>query len=209
MFTGIMRSVIRSLLFDLGNVLIPFDINRGYNVLAANSGLSPEVVATRIRDSGLYAVYESGQIETEAFLDQFSSLLGLKCNLAEFREMWNAIFLPKTATSEELVIELKQRYRLVLLSNTNELHFGWLRERYPILEHFDAYTLSYAEKAMKPDDRIYAAAVANAQCLPGECFFTDDIERYVDAARAFGIDAEQFTGEATLRQHLRSRKLIG
>ena len=122
--------------------------------------------------------------------------------------MWNAIFLPETATSEELVIELKQRYRLVLLSNTNELHFGWLRERYPILEHFDAYTLSYAEKAMKPDDRIYAAAVANAQCLPGECFFTDDIERYVDAARAFGIDAEQFTGEATLRHHLRSRKLI-
>ena len=130
--------MIRSILFDLGNVLVPFDISRGYNALAANSGLSPEIVASRIRDSGLYSVYESGQLETEAFRDQFSGLLGLKCNPAEFREMWNSIFLPETATSEELVLELKQRYRLVLLSNTNELHFGWLREHYPILDHFDA-----------------------------------------------------------------------
>ena len=61
---------------------------------------------------------------------------------------------------------------------------------------------------MKPDDRIYSAAVANAQCEPGECFFTDDIERYVEGARAFGIDAEQFTGEANLREHLRRRKMI-
>jgi len=201
-------SVIRSILFDLGNVLVPFDVTRAYKALAENSGLSAEEVALRITDSGLYPLYESGLVETEEFLDRFSNLLGLNCSLPEFREIWNSIFLAETSTSEELVIELKQKYRLVLLSNTNELHYGWLRERYPILNHFDAYTLSYAEKAMKPDNRIYAAAVANAQCLPEECFFTDDIQRYIEAARAFGIDAEQFTGEANLRTHLRARKLI-
>ncbi len=200
--------VIRSLLFDMGNVLIPFDIHRGYNALAAHSGLSQQEVATRIRDSGLYNLYESGQVETEEFLDRFSTLLGLKTSLSEFREIWNSIFLPETATSEALIQELKQRYRLVLLSNTNELHYGWLRERYPILNHFDAFTLSYAEKAMKPDERIYAAAVANAQCRPEECFFTDDIERYVEAARDFGIDAETFTDEANLRRHLADRQLL-
>ncbi|MBM3759849.1 MAG: HAD family phosphatase [Acidobacteria bacterium] len=206
--SGDNEKVIRSLLFDLGNVLVPFEIQRGYQALSANSGLPEEIVAERIRDSGLYSVYESGGIETEAFLNRFSELLDLKCDLAQFREMWNSIFLPETATSEELIIELKRKYRLVLLSNTNELHFGWLRERYPILNHFDAYTLSYAEKAMKPDDRIYAAAVANAKCEPGECFFTDDIERYVEGARAYGIDAEQFVGEARLREHLKARGIL-
>jgi putative hydrolase of the HAD superfamily len=200
--------VIRSILFDLGNVLVPFEVDRAYAALAANSGLPAEEVATRVRDSGLYGVYESGGLETEEFLEEFSALLGLNCSMPEFREIWNSIFLAETATSESLIVELKQQYRLVLLSNTNELHFGWLRERYPILNHFDAYTLSYKEKAMKPDERIYAAAVANAQCEPGECFFTDDIQRYVEAARSYGIDAEQFTGEATLRRHLQSRKLI-
>ncbi len=206
--SGIIEDVIRSILFDLGNVLVPFDIHRGYDALAANSGLSEEEVARRVKDSGLYPLYESGLCETDDFRNRFSRLLGLDCSHHQFREMWNSIFLPETATSEELILDLKHRYRLVLLSNTNELHYGWLRERYSILRHFDAYTLSYEVKAMKPDDRIYAAAVANAQCEPGECFFTDDIERYVEGARGFGIDAEQFTGEENLRMHLRSRKLL-
>jgi len=200
--------VIRTILFDLGNVIVPFEIQRGYNALSTNCGLPAEEVAVRIRDSGLYSVYESGGIETEEFLDRFTSLLGLKCDLKTFRQIWNSIFLPQTATSEELIVQLKEKFRLVLLSNTNELHYGWIREKYPLLDHFDDYTLSYEEKAMKPDDRIYAAAVAKAKCEPGECFFTDDIERYVEAARAFGIDAEQFVGEDRLRGHLKSRGMI-
>lgn len=147
-------------------------------------------------------------METEEFLDRFTSLLGLKCDLKSFREIWNSIFLPQTATSEELILQLKEKFRLVLLSNTNELHYGWIREKYPLLDHFDDYTLSYQEKAMKPDDRIYAAAVAKAKCEPGECFFTDDIERYVEAARGYGIDAEQFVGEDALKGHLKARGMI-
>lgn len=200
--------MIRALLFDMGNVLIPFDIHRGYGALAAHSGLPAAEVADRIRESGLYNLYESGQLETDEFLDRFSQLLGLRLSLAEFREVWNSIFLPETATSEELIRQLKERYRLVLLSNTNELHYGWLRERYPILDHFDDYTLSYEEKAMKPDERIYRAAVSKAGFAPAECFFTDDIERYVEAARGFGIDAETFTGEANLRRHLGTRGIL-
>jgi putative hydrolase of the HAD superfamily len=192
----------------MGNVLIPFEIGRGYAALSAKAGLPVEEVAERIRASGLYSVFESGGLETRAFIEQFSALLGMQCSREEFREMWNAIFLPRTAIAEELIVELKRRYRLVLLSNTNELHYGWLRERYPILGHFDAYTLSYEVQAMKPDAKIYAAAVANAGVAPGECFFTDDIERYVDAARENGIDAEVFLGEEKLRRDLAARGVL-
>lgn len=201
--------MIRSILFDLGNVLVPFEIDRGYAALSANSGLPMEEVARRIRESGLYQAFESGEFETVEFHDRFSKLLGLKTGPDEFREIWNSIFLPDGLTSEALVMDLKKRYRLVLLSNTNDLHYGWLSERYPVLRHFDAYTLSYAVGAMKPSPRIYEAAVRNAQCEPGECFFTDDVMAYVEGARAFGIDAEQFVGEETLRRHLRERGLIG
>jgi FMN phosphatase YigB (HAD superfamily) len=205
---GIIILVIRTILFDLGNVIVPFEIQRGYDAISANCGLPVEEVAERIRDSGLYSIYESGGLETEEFLDRFTGLLGMNCNLASFREIWNSIFLPETATSEALILHLREKFRLVLLSNTNELHYGWLREKYPILNHFDDYTLSYEVKAMKPDNRIYADAVSKGKCEPGQCFFTDDIERYVEAARTFGIDAEQFVGEATLRDHLKSRGMI-
>ena len=200
--------MIRSLLFDLGNVLVPFEIDRGYAGLSANGGLPVDEIAVRIRESGLYSAFESGEFETVEFHERFSRLLNLKATPAEFREIWNSIFLPEGLTSEALILELKEHYRLVLLSNTNDLHFGWLSERYPVLKHFDAYTLSYEVGAMKPSPKIYEAAVANAKCAPHECFFTDDVLAYVVGARAYGIDAEQFKGEAVLRGHLQQRGLL-
>ena len=202
------REVKKAILLDLGNVIVPFEIERGYSALSLASGLAPEEVAQRIRDSGLYAAYESGQLPTAEFHRRFSALLGISPTIEELRELWNRIFLPQTAVSDELIAELGERYRLVLLSNTNELHFGWIRERYEILRHLDAFCLSYEVGAMKPEEKIYARAVELAGCDPEECFFTDDVERYVAGARLFGIDAEQFTGEAELRKQLHSRGLI-
>lgn len=200
--------MMQAILFDLGNVIVPFEIERTYRAMQADCGLPVDEIAERIRTSGLYALYESGQLKTDDFFARFRDLLGMRCTLEEFKDIWSALFLPHTTVSEELVLALKERYRLVLLSNTNELHFNWIRPRYPILRHFDALTLSWEVQAMKPDERIFAAAVANAQCRPEECFFTDDIPRYIEAAQAYGIDAEVFTGEADLRGHLERRSLI-
>ena len=100
---------------------------------------------------------------------------------------------------------LRRRYRTVLLSNTNVIHFERLRHTLPQLKHFDAFVLSYEVKAMKPDPAIYRAAVEAAGCAPNECFFTDDIAEYVEGARQFGIDAVQFHSLAQIQQELAAR----
>jgi putative hydrolase of the HAD superfamily len=192
----------KAILFDLGNVLVPFHPERGYVAFSEFTGLPANEIATRLKNSPVYGDYESGRIDTAEFHATMQDLLQISFGLEPLREAWNRIFLPDTATSETLVAALKRNYRLVLLSNTNELHFDWLRERYSILRHFDAFTLSHEVQAMKPDPKIYAAAVANAQCEAHECFYTDDILNYVEAARSHGIRAELFTGEADLKRHL-------
>jgi putative hydrolase of the HAD superfamily len=83
-----------------------------------------------------------------------------------------------------------------------------IRARYPILRHFDAYVLSYEVGAMKPEPRIYAAAIEAAQCAPQECFFTDDIPEYVEGARQAGIDAVVFEGAEALERELRARGVV-
>ena len=93
----------------------------------------------------------------------------------------------------------------MLVSNTNAIHFEMIRENYPLLRHFDALILSYEVQAMKPSPRIFEAAVRAAGCLPEECFFTDDIPEYVEAARAQGIDACVFEGFERLQQDLKNR----
>jgi glucose-1-phosphatase len=59
--------------------------------------------------------------------------------------------------------------------------------------------------AMKPSPKIYQAAIEAAQCAPEECFFTDDIPAYVEAAREHGIDAVQFQSCEQIQRELRTR----
>ena len=96
----------------------------------------------------------------------------------------------------------------MLLSNTNAIHFEMVRRTYPILRHFDAFCLSYEVKAMKPDPKIYRAAVEMAGCLPEECFYTDDIAAYVEGAQRIGIDAVQFEGAEQLQREMRARGIL-
>jgi len=119
-----------------------------------------------------------------------------------------SIFLPETLISEEMLEEIAKTHRLVLLSNTNHIHFEGILTNYPLLRHFHEYVLSYKVGAMKPLPLIYEAAIKAAQCTPEECFFTDDIEAYVQAARKMGIDAVQFQSEAQIREELRLRGVL-
>lgn len=195
----------RTLIFDLGKVIIPFDFERGYRAIAGNCGLPPSEIRARIASTDLVVRLETGLIEPDDFVAQVSKLIGFPGSYADFSAHWTAIFLPETLIPEALIKSLKGRYRLLVLSNTNAIHIDMVRERYPILSHFDHLVLSHEVKAMKPDPRIYAAALAHAEAEPAECFFTDDIPDYVAGARLAGIDAEQFTGYETLLSHLRAR----
>jgi len=195
--------MLKTLIFDLGKVIVPFDFDRGYQAMAERTGLAADDVRARIAATGAVVPYEAGQIETPDFVRAIGQALHHEITIDDFQQLWSIIFLPETLLPESLFESLKGRYRLVLLSNTNDLHFTFIRERYPLLKHFDQFVLSYEAKAAKPDPRIYQAAIAAAQCRPDECFFTDDIPAYVAGAQSAGIRAVQFQGYEPLLVSLR------
>jgi glucose-1-phosphatase len=197
--------VIKSIVFDLGRVLIPFDFTNGYNGISALTGLPHDEIRARLKQDGLVVRFETGLMGAHDFVSAVSKLLEADIPYEQFCEIWSSIFLPETLFPESFIEALHANCRLVLLSNTNVIHFTMIRERYPILRHFDSYVLSYEVRAMKPSAEIYAAAVREARCLPGECFFTDDIEDYVTGARQYGIDAVQFESCEQIQRELRSR----
>jgi putative hydrolase of the HAD superfamily len=197
--------LIKSVIFDLGRVIVPFDFRRGYARIAAHTGIHAADVPGLIRPTGLVERLETGQIEPREFVQQISAVLGLRCSYEEFCEIWSSIFLPETLVPESLLRAIAAKYRLVLLSNTNAIHFEMIRERYSLLRHFHALVLSYQVGEMKPSPAIYARAVEAAGCLPEECFFTDDIPEYIEGARRFGIDAVQFQSAAQIEAELRKR----
>jgi FMN phosphatase YigB (HAD superfamily) len=197
--------MIKTVIFDLGKVIVPFDFPRGYRAMAEFTSCSAEDIPKRLATTDLVIRFECGQVTPEDFVQQLCGILECELAYERFCDIWSSIFLPETLIPESLLAGLKQRYRLLLLSNTNAIHFEMIRRTYPLLRHFDEYVLSYEVGALKPSPLMYQAALERANCAPGECFFTDDIPAYVAAAREAGIDAVQFQSAEQIQVELAKR----
>ena len=194
----------KAVIFDLGRTLIDFDFAPAYRALEEFCSCDGPEMTRRVMAAGLPDRFESGLMEPDEFFTEFAAVLGLRMNYETFLPIWNSIFT-EPLVPEDMLEGLASRYRLVLLSNTNALHFEMPLSRYPILRHFKHRILSYEIGAVKPDPRIYQAAIAMAGCAPQECFYTDDVAAYVEAARKQGIDAAEFRGLEKLKLDLQSR----
>jgi glucose-1-phosphatase len=197
--------MIKTIILDLGKVIVPFDFGHSVRLMQEVCPHSMEELRRRLFSDGLVADYEMGLVESEDFVQAICQRLDLQVPYERFCSVWCAIFEPDPLLSEDLLIRLRRRYRLLLLSNTNDIHYRMLRRTYRLLDHFDGYVLSHEVKAAKPAPAIYHAAINMAQCAPGECFFTDDILENVVAARRCGLDAEQFLSREKLEEDLRGR----
>jgi putative hydrolase of the HAD superfamily len=195
----------KAILFDLGKVLIHFDFQRGYRALEPFCPHSAAEIPRRIAGTGLVDRFESGLVEPREFVDEMSRILDLRVDYDRFCEIWSCIFMHELLP-ESMLIGLAKRYRLVLLSNTNALHFEVLRRSYAhMLRHFHQLVLSYEVRAMKPKPEIFRAAVGAAQCRAEECFYTDDIAAYVEGARKLGIDAVRFESREQIEREMHAR----
>jgi putative hydrolase of the HAD superfamily len=201
-------TVIRALIFDLGNVVIPFDFRRGYAAMQPYCSYPAEEIPRRIRPTGLVPRYETGKISSEAFVEELCRALDLRVSFEQFCELWSAIFLPGTLIPEDFLRSLGGRYPLIALSNTNELHFRQVRARYPVIAVFDHLVLSFEAGCAKPDRRIYEQAVACTGCSASECLFIDDVEAYVEGARVVGIEAVRFEYLSQLQSEFFSREIL-
>lgn len=195
----------RAIIFDLGKVLVHFDFRRGYDRLQVHCPYPAAEIPKRLAPTGLVERFETGLVEPRDFVEQFSRVLDLDIGYESFCDIWSCIFTDPLIP-ERMLEGLAARYRLVLLSNTNAIHFEMLRRAYlPLLRHFHELVLSYEVKAMKPAPAIFHEAVRRAGCRPEECFYTDDIAAYVEGARAIGIDAVQFHSAEQIASELRAR----
>ena len=197
--------MIKTVIFDLGKVIVPFDFTRGYKKLEGLSAYSAAEIPKLLSSNDLVQRFESGKVEPEDFVRELSRTLELRVDFDQFCEIWSSVFLPETLIPESMLKGIKARYRLILLSNTNAIHFKMLEQTYPCLRHFDDMVLSYRVGALKPSPAIYREAIARAGCRPEECFFTDDIADYVAAAKREGIDAVQFESREQLERELTAR----
>lgn len=200
--------MIKTLIFDLGNVLIRFDHNRIAARLESFTESSRQKILAKVVSAELTHNYNLGNITTLEFLDAVKKDLNSNICPADLSKAWNSTFDIEPILSDRLLKRLSDRYRLLALSDTNELHFEFMKSTFRILENFDEFILSYEIGTTKPSIQIFERAVEKAGCSPGECFFIDDIETNVEGARSVGINSVQFLSPSGLENDLILRGLI-
>ena len=178
---------IKAILFDLGKVIVHFNFDPAFLRLSKNSGLSTKEIEDYFVSSGLEVLYDGGKISSRRFYGEVKKALGLKLSYARFRKIWNEIFTPKKEMVD-LIAKLSKNHRLVLISNTNAMHFNYILKKYPVIQKFDRLILSYKEKTRKPDERIYRKAAQACRAKPEEIYYIDDRRDLTGAAEELGFN---------------------
>jgi putative hydrolase of the HAD superfamily len=197
-------SVIKAVVFDLGNVLIPFD----YSVMIKklnnlSGGLGDKYYEKYLSNYHVHKEFEKWQLSNDEFISINLEWLENKVSADEFCHLYSDIFTENRQTTSLLSL-IKKKYKLFLLSNTNYIHqkYGW--EKYEFLKWFDGLILSHETGATKPEEKIYRAVEKLSAEKSESHLFIDDVKEYVDGAVNIGWNAVQFINHEKLMNDLKS-----
>ncbi len=185
---------IKNIIFDLGGVIINLSTQTTVSQFAKLGGISEEEVNLKLMQSKEFHDYEKGLISDAHFRDIVRSTLAVNAPDTEVDRCWNAMLLDIPMERIRLVQRLKTKYRIFLLSNTNEIHLncfnGIVRDLTgkPSLDDlFENVYYSHRMKMRKPDQEIYEVVLRENDLNPDHTIFLDDNIFNLQGAEQCGI----------------------
>ena len=196
----------RTIIFDLGKVICPFDPRKPCRVLGKQLEKDPEQICQDIFFGEVEVLFETGKIDGDEFTRQCNEILGTDFSTEEFHDIWSDMFEfdPEVV---KVVDQLRADHQVMLLSNTNPWHFEHCDERFSIRDHFNDLVLSYEVGYMKPHAGIFQAALEKS-VAPHSALFIDDLEPNVVAASELGITSLLYSNVEQLRYWLKAQGVL-
>lgn len=186
-----LKSAIRNLVFDMGNVLLLFDAD----VILRRAGIDDaddrRLFERVIMASDVWQDYDRGTVEKTAFRPLIDSLPPHLADIAEemlLRHIFAATYMPPIEPMETLAAAAHERgYDLYLLSNAGQ-DFHIYRKGIPALRFFRGTFVSSDYHLMKPERAIYEKFFSVFSLRPEDCLFIDDLQTNIDGAARCGMD---------------------
>ncbi len=205
-----MTNNIQNIIFDLGGVIINLDIPRttqAFIDLAHRYGIkdfSPN------GELDIFKQFEVGAISSEEFRDALRKVLHPNTTDEEIDFAWNAMLLDIPASRLELLLQLKNKYRIFLLSNTNEIHYDGfhdiLRATHPyenLEPFFHQVYYSHLIQLRKPDAEVFQYILDQHGLQAENTLFLDDTPMHLEGASKLGIQTQQVTNQYTVHDILK------
>ncbi|NBJ07639.1 HAD family phosphatase [Duncaniella freteri] len=189
--------MIKNLLFDLGGVIMDLDRDRCVRAFEALGMRDAEDFLGVYGQKGAFLALERGDIDADEFRREIRPLFDREVTDEEIDSAFNQFLTGIPQERLRALRQLRKRYGVYLLSNTNPIMMnGFIAEEFrqeegmEMKDYFDGVVASYVAKCYKPDREIFDYACEKCGIKPEETLFFDDSQANVDAARALGFYAE-------------------
>jgi glucose-1-phosphatase len=176
--------MIKNIVFDFGNVFLNLDIDGAIQnalKLFKLKKFPEEMIAVN-------SLFEQGFMSSEEFIEFYSENFP-SIPEEELIENWNFMLKDFPKHRLDFLKELKKssKYKLILLSNTNEIHINWVQENIPFYEDFkncfDKFYLSHEIALRKPNTDIFKFVLKENNIKAEETLFIDDVLDNINSAK--------------------------
>jgi putative hydrolase of the HAD superfamily len=184
-------SLIKTVIFDLGGVVVDLDLNLSVNAFRDLGIKEPERFIQHGVHSDIFLKLEVGEITEKEFFAGIRELAGKDITEGEIRSAWCAMFTELPAERVRIIEKLKKEHRVILLSNTNSIHrdhFDGMADGYKSLSDlFHEVYYSFILHDHKPNISVFEKVLEKENIDPKETLFVDDAQKNIAAARETGM----------------------
>lgn len=185
---------IRNLLIDFGGVLIDLDRQKCIDNFKKLGFENVEELLNIYHQQGLFLQFEKGLITPSDFRDGIRDMMKKDVSDRQIDSAWNSFLVEIPRYKLELLLKLREKYVVYLLSNTNLIHWKWAcKNAFPyrtfqVENFFERTYLSFEMKMAKPDPSIFEHVISDAGIEASETLFIDDSLENCQVAQQLGIN---------------------
>lgn len=175
-----MKKQIKNIVFDFGGVIISFDRDQAVKAFRQIGVKEADRLLDKYHQKGIFQEVENGNMDAEAFRRELSKICGKELTYKEVEDGWKGFVTEVPQYKLDYLNELRKKYKVYILSNTNPYIMGWARSvaLTPAGKPLDAYVdkiyTSYEAGSTKPDRGIFEYMIKDSGLNPAETIFVDD-----------------------------------
>lgn len=193
-----------AVIFDLGGVIINLNYELTTTAFQELGMHDFQQAYSQLSQHSLFDDFETGKISSQHFINKLLPHLPSGTSANKVVSAWNAMILNVPEKKIELLNKLKDKFRLFLLSNTNEIHMVKVRREWkkvtdrPIEDFFETVFLSHEMALRKPDPTIFTEVCSQKGLIPEKTVFIDDSPQHIQGALSIGLQTIHLTNSEDL-----------
>jgi len=185
---------IKSIIFDLGGVILNLNYSKTEDEFKKIGVLNFKEFYSQKKQTLLFDDLEKGKIKPEEFISSLKESENLKIKEIDFINAWNAMLLEIPIEKLQFIDGLKKDYKIILLSNTNEIHIKKfeddLKKNNMLEQFYKCFDKIYYSSRMgkrKPEENCFNQVLEENGLIAENTLFIDDSIQHIEGAKKAGI----------------------